>query len=802
MTTLARPQVPKTLTFSLIAAAVLTACGGPEERMARAMDRGQDFLAERDFDKARVEFSNALQVDPNHEEAIYFAGRAAEGLQDYRNAAGAYRTVLDNNPLHLPAMASLARMMVFAGEAEMAMDEIAPGLEVDAANPGLLTVRAAAYAALGNMRDAQTDAEAVIAVQPDNQEAAALLAGLYRASGDTPRAIALIERALETRARSTDLRLILAQLYQSNGEAERAEQEMVSLVALEPDEIGHRNRLAQYYLATGRVDQAEGILRENIEREPDVVDHKVTLINFINAQESWDAAEAQLQSFVGNAPDDATLRLALAQFYDANGYEEDADAVFNAVIEMAASDEVPALAARNRLAERLLSNGDTEAGERMLEEVIAANPRDVQALTMRGTLRLSRNELFDAITDFRSVLRDVPEAPTALLGLARAHARNAEPDLAADAYRLLVSVNPTDVDARIEAAQYLNDRGSFDDAEAMLSEAIGEGNDLPMLETLYQTHAADGDIAAAAATAERIMTAYPQSPVGFFLFGRTREAAGEVAEAETLYRRALELNPRGAEPLQALIRLMMRTSRGDEARELLTQKTVELPDHAVSRNLLAELLLIDRDFEQALANLNSAIAASPQWWVPHRTKAATLNARGDVEGARNAYEEGMRAAGAAPALGIEYAALLDRLGEAEQAIGVYERLYAANPASELVANNFAMMLANYRTDEASLNQALDAVRGFRNSPRPAFLDTYGWVRLKQGSVDEAVTYLRRAAEGAPENAEIRYHFGMALLESGQTDAARDELNAVIEAAPELPQAEDARSVLQQLQARG
>ena len=123
------------------------------------------------------------------------------------------------------------------------------------------------------------------------------------------------------------------------------------------------------------------------------------------------------------------------------------------------------------------------------------------------------------------------------------------------------------------------------------------------------------------------MTAYPESPVGYYLYGRTRDAAGEAGQAEALYRRALELNPRGAEPLQALVRLMVRTSRGEEARELLTKKTVELPDHAVSRNLLAELLLLDRDFEQALANLNSAIAASPQWWVPHQIGRASCRER-------------------------------------------------------------------------------------------------------------------------------------------------------------------------------
>ena len=76
MDSYARPQALILLVF----AALLTACGGPEERMARAMDRGEEFLAIRDYEKARVEFSNALQVDPNNNDAIYLTGQAAEGL--------------------------------------------------------------------------------------------------------------------------------------------------------------------------------------------------------------------------------------------------------------------------------------------------------------------------------------------------------------------------------------------------------------------------------------------------------------------------------------------------------------------------------------------------------------------------------------------------------------------------------------------------------------------------------------------------------------------------------------------------
>lgn len=773
----------------LLAAALFVACSGPEERMARAMERGEEFLAIRDYEKARIEFSNVLQIDPNNNDAIYLTGRAAEGLQDYRTAAAAYRAVLEDNPAHLSSVAALARMMVFAGEAQLAMATIEPGLAEFPEDLGLRTVRAAAKAALGELPGAQQDAEFVVARDPGAEDAVALLAGLLRIQDESEQAIKLTKTAVEQVPDSADLRLILVQLHQSVGDLDSAEEAMLGLVALSPSNMSYRNRLAQFYLSANRANDAEAVLRENVEREPDVIEHKVTLVNFLQAQESWDAAEEQLQSFVSETPGDALLRLALGQFYEASGYEEDAESVYSVVIEIA-GDEVPALQARNDLAVRMIQDGRLDEAEALIEEVIAANARDVAALTMRGTLRLSRNELFDAITDFRTVLRDEPESPNALLGLARSHARNDEPDLAADAYRLLVTVNPTDSSARIEAAQYLNRLGIYDDAEQLLSDSINSGEaDQPTLEALYQTQIGARDIEGAVETSQQIITTYPESPVGYYLYGQTREVEGDLQDAENLYKQALNKNPRGAEPLNALVRLLARNGRGDEARSLLTQKTLELPDHAVSRNLLAELLIVDRDYESALLNLNGAIAASPQWWVPHRTKAAALNARGDIEGAREAYEEGMRSAGAAPALGIEYAALLERLGEADKVIAVYEELHEANPGSDVIANNFAMMLVTHRDDQDSFDRAFEAVRSFRNSQIPAFLDTYGWVRLHQGSIDEALSYLRRAAEGLPDNGSVRYHYGVALIENGELGTAQDELRAALDSEHDFPERE-------------
>ncbi len=171
---------------------------------------------------------------------------------------------------------------------------------------------------------------------------------------------------------------------------------------------------------------------------------------------------------------------------------------------------------------------------------------------------------------------------------------------------------------------------------------------------------------------------------------------------------------------------------------------------------------------------------------------------GAAEEAKKAYSDGLAATGNAPALGMDLAALYEREQQPERAIEVYERLHDANPAAEPLANNLAMLLTTYRDDSASHDRANELVRGFRNSSNPAFLNTYGWVRYRQGQYGEAVSYLRRAATAVPDNPLMHYHLGMALLASGEPEQARAELERAISSTQPFPGRDAARRALDSL----
>ena len=99
---------------ALLLAALLVACGGAEARKAGYMAKGHEYLAAHNFEKARLEFRNALQLDPNDAEVSFLAGTAAEHLGHVREAAQMYQTAIQADSKHLGARAQMAKLYVFA----------------------------------------------------------------------------------------------------------------------------------------------------------------------------------------------------------------------------------------------------------------------------------------------------------------------------------------------------------------------------------------------------------------------------------------------------------------------------------------------------------------------------------------------------------------------------------------------------------------------------------------------------------------------------------------------------------------
>src|SRR5262249_26335497 len=153
------------------------------------------------------------------------------------------------------------------------------------------------------------------------------------------------------------------------------------------------------------------------------------------------------------------------------GDDKEAIAAYGEIIKR--EPESPgAITARNHLAAYYASHGDVPRAEQLIEEVIKANPRDLDALVLRARIAIDKGSSAAAVVDLRTVLRDLPNSVPAYQMLARAHLANGEGALAEDALRKALEIEPANTATRIELAQMLIRTGRADASVTMLEDAV------------------------------------------------------------------------------------------------------------------------------------------------------------------------------------------------------------------------------------------------------------------------------------------------------------------------------------------
>jgi Flp pilus assembly protein TadD len=81
---------------------------------------------------------------------------------------------------------------------------------------------------------------------------------------------------------------------------------------------------------------------------------------------------------------------------------------------------------------------------------------------------------------------------------------------------------------------------------------------------------------------------------------------------------------------------------------------------------------------------------------------------------------------------------------------------------------------------------------------PATFLNIGIGLMNQGKTADAMSYFERAVARFPDHPDGYYFRGIAHLQSGENDAARADLEKFVKMAPDAPEAETARKILEQL----
>jgi tetratricopeptide (TPR) repeat protein len=135
------------------------------------------------------------------------------------------------------------------------------------------------------------------------------------------------------------------------------------------------------------------------------------------------------------------------------------------------------------------------------------------------------------------------------------------------------------------------------------------------------------------------------------------------------------------------------------------------------------------------------------------------------------------------------------LKQYDRSLAEHEAILQRQPKDPVVLNNLAWLY-----DQKGDARAVDfAQRAHDAAPQAATItDTLGWILLRKGEKEKALPLLAEAAEKAPNQAEIQYHYGVALQQTGKPAEAKAVLEKMIAANDKAPEAAEARKVLDEI----
>jgi tetratricopeptide (TPR) repeat protein len=283
------------------------------------------------------------------------------------------------------------------------------------------------------------------------------------------------------------------------------------------------------------------------------------------------------------------------------------------------------------------------------------------------------------------------------------------------------------------------------------------------------------------------------------LLGAVRLRQSRPEAAAEVFEQGLATAPDAPDLLVGKVQAMVAQQQRDAAIAFLNTHLTDDAESPLAYNLLGEVYAEGGEPKLADEAFRLAIETRKDWTVPYLNLGRLRIDSDDAAGAIDAYAEGLKSMPGNRQLLFGLATARTAAGDIAGALEAYGRVLEADQSADVAANNFAALVADYRTDDPELlKRALALTSRFEISENPFYLDTLGWVHARLGNVNEAIIYLKRATAMAPEEAQFRYHLGMVYRDSGMTDQAVEQLERALNPDTAYPGIEEARAALETL----
>lgn len=767
-------------------------------RKERALERANKSFQAQQFDKAEIEYMNALRLAPGDPVSIRQLGLiySAEG-----RVAAAFRFLHKANelePENADVQQKLALAYLTVGKRKEAR-ELA--LKLLPQRPGDTEILQLVAETSGTPKEIEESRKLISQAQKKNQDAAGYhlaFGTLFLHEKDLAGAEREFNTAFKLDPKSASANIALGNFALSRNELDKAEAYFKAAAQFAPARSPHPLKYAAFLLKIGKIDDAKKLLKEITEKTPDYIPAWTSLMEIALAQKKLDECDDLVKKVLARDPENYDALLFSANLKMLNG--DAAKAISELERMQTAFGETPKVLYQLALAS--VSNGDVNKAVRSLERAITLNPGFTQAALVLSELQIRQGNATAAIPRLVKITKAEPKLVQAQLLLASAYTSQKNLSDAEAIYRQLGTLFPKDPQAPLFLGLNLSQQHKTSEARKAFENALSIAPKyLAAVDQLVSLDLAEKKFDDAEGRVQEQIKKSPDAAEPWLLLAKVQLAQDKKNDAEASLKKSISLNPDARLAYMLLAQLYVDSNRQQDALanlNTIAQKTNDvsvlmqmgmihdqLKDFTAARDAYEKILTINPRFSPALNNLAYIysehlnqldkayeMAQKARQLLPYDPYTADtlgwiLYKRGDYSRALGLIQESSGKLIMQPEVEFHLGMTYYMLGQEKQARTALDNaLHSTNSFSgkDLIQPALAILDIDEQTASASAIPILE--KCIKEEPRDlAALSRLASIYERNGDFEKAVTVCESALKNTPGNARLSARLAR-LYESG------------------------------------
>ena len=458
----------------VLAISIASSADSADEKTARHLKRGEEYLAEGKQQKAIIEFLNILQLDEDNPIAterlavtFYDTGQFGRAFRYLQRAA-------ELDPDDIDIRVKLATVYLYSGQSHEARLQAGAVLETEPGNLDALAIFADTAVTPGEIDRVMARLDNVRHGHEGRARYHLARGVLHSRKQESDEAEAAFREAARREPDSPDAHVALGTFYLMTGELEKAESELDQAAEVAPTRSVAQIRVVDFYRLVGRTEEANNKLDRLVEEAPDFLAVWQRIATYSFADEDFERCEKALNHILENNPKNPEALQIMANVHRLRGEYTEAIERFReaiAVIQDIVQRRPEKASAQLRLAQMHIRLGENEQARTTLQAIRELEPNSSAAVLLLAELDIRSGRYAVAIQILEDFAQRQPSSTVFdLLGLA--YSGEGRHEEATAAFRSFVEAAPGNGLAHFLLGRSLVAKGKDRESKTPLAESL------------------------------------------------------------------------------------------------------------------------------------------------------------------------------------------------------------------------------------------------------------------------------------------------------------------------------------------